>query len=164
MAYCHRRLMTLTKAKMKPKNILRVAVFLYWVFLILSIATSFALENTLPEPLKTWLEQQAEADITNLEIILVFIGIPLLVIELIASICLCLLHQWAKWGFLTTTIIGYLLFLFAGPIVEDALSVTLEEISVMLSGLILGLVFFTDVLSEKAEQKELEDSVPQPQS
>ena len=59
---------------------------------------------------------------------------------------LLFLKRWAVWLYLVSLIIGYLVFPFTGPTVEHALADTIDEISVLLSGFIIGIAFFSNAL------------------
>ena len=134
---------------MRPSTVLRICVVLEWVFVGVAIALSFLLESTLPAPLRDWLATQAEAegDLAPHEIAL-FIGmIPVLVCVLAGSIGLLFLKRWAAWLYLISVIIGYLLVPFMGPTVEHGVVDAFYEMATLLSGLIIGLAFFSDALS-----------------
>jgi hypothetical protein len=131
---------------MRPSTVLRICVVLEWTFLGLGIVSSFLLESSLPDPLRDWLAADAEGDIALREVGLLVVMIPLLLCALVGSIGLLFLKRWAAWLYLISLIIGYALFPFMGPTVEHALADAADDMAVLLSGLIIGLAFFSDAL------------------
>jgi len=120
-----------------------------WVFVVISIVASLILEPSLPEPLAAWLKADAERDITAGEFALLAAFIPLLVSIIVATAGLLCLQRWAAWLYLVTTVIGTLLMPFTGPTVEHALADTIDEIGIIMSGMVIALAFFTDSLKKK---------------
>lgn len=127
---------------------LRTLVILEWIFIFAAIILSTTLENQLPMELKQWIDMEMEMEsefLTN--DIVVLIGLPWLIVSIAGSIGLYRLRKWGAWAFLTSMILGYALFPFAGPTVEHAFADMIDEISVIIAGMIMALAFFTDTLS-----------------
>jgi hypothetical protein len=126
--------------------ILRSCIILEWVLIIPSIALSFLLENHLPEHLRHWFILESERDPPTLELIIGVIFLPLLLVVLTASIGLFFQKKWGIWLYLLGAIFTYILLPFLGPTVEHALVGTIEDLSTLISGLIIGIVLFTNVI------------------
>jgi hypothetical protein len=137
---------------MRSATVLRICVVLEWVFLGVAIALSFLLESSLPAPLRDWLAAEAEADLAPQEVALLIVMIPLLLSALVGSIGLLFLKRWGAWLYLISTIIGYALFPFTGPTVEHAVADAFDEVAILLSGLIIGLAFFSDALRVRKDE------------
>jgi len=125
----------------------RALVILEWLFIIAWIILSTMLEKQLPIELKQWIEIESESS-TN-DAIILFGGLPLLVASIVGSIGLYRLRKWGAWTYLISIILGYALYPFAGPSVEHVVAELVGEIAVIISGMIVAIAFFTDVLNTK---------------
>jgi hypothetical protein len=135
---------------MNTSTVLRICVVLEWVFAGSGIALSLLLESALPDPLRQWLSAELEKSLNLHDVLLLFLIVPLLLCAIVSSIGLFLLKRWAAWLYLGTVIVGFLLYPLMGPTVEHALADAVDDIAVVLSGLIIGLAFFSDALKPKA--------------
>jgi hypothetical protein len=131
---------------MTPSGVLRICVVLEWAFAGLGLALSLLLESSLPDPLRHWLATQAQWDIGFLEVILLVVMITTVLCALVGSVGLLLLKRWGAWLYLASLIIAYVVLPLLGPSVEHAITETVADIATLLSGLILGLAFFSDAL------------------
>ena len=131
---------------MKTQTILRVCVVLEWVVYIIGVGLSFVLQDSLPTPLKDWLVAEAERDMAAHELVLLGGVVVLLLAAIVASVGLLFLQRWAAWLYLFSFIVGCLLSLFYGPVVEHEVADVVGDVAIFLSGLVLGLAFFTDAL------------------
>lgn len=136
---------------MRVSTVLRICVLSEWVLVGISITLSLFLESHLPTPLQEWLTTEAEQDLQPYEAFLLGGGFLLLLFALAGSVGLLFLKRWGAWLYLLSLVIGYLLFPFMGPTVEHGLADAVDELSVMLSGLVLGLAFFSDALPGKRQ-------------
>lgn len=139
---------------MRVSTVLRICVLSEWVLVGISITLSLFLESHLPPPLQEWLTTEAEQDSQPYEAFLLAGGFLLLLFALAGSVGLLFLKRWGAWLYLLSLVIGYLLFPFFGPTVEHGLADAVDELTVMLSGLILGLAFFSDALPAKQKPGE----------
>ena len=127
---------------MKAKTVLRVAVICEWGFLILSILLDSILESSLPDQLQAYLEWE-RSQVFSLNEWFLLLQTPLFFIGYAtASIGLLLLKAWSKWLYLIVLIFGFAPALISGPIVYHAVVDLVVEVQTLLSGLILGIVFF----------------------
>jgi uncharacterized RDD family membrane protein YckC len=107
---------------------------------------SLYLESSLPAPLLDWLNAELEKDLATYEIILFVLAIPAVICSIAGFIGLFLLKRWGAWFYVSSLIIGFIILPFTGPTVEHAIADTIDEIAVLLSGMIIGLAFFSDAL------------------
>jgi len=127
---------------MNTSNTLRVFVILEWILIIGAISCSASLESSLPQDLKNWLaSEEAEGSA-----IVAFSFIPALIGALVGSIGLLFLKRWAAWLYLVCTII--LAVPDGQPLVEDSITASVGEISLLISGIIIGMSFFSSALVE----------------
>lgn len=70
-----------------------------------------------------------------------------------ASIGLLLLKRWAAWLFLLTTAVAYTLMAFLGPTVEHGVTSAVNGAFSVVTGVILGLAFFTDALPARGAER-----------
>lgn len=138
---------------MKSSTMLRWCLVLEWVFILVGMATAFALESSLPAPLAAWLKGEADSDLTSGQFVLVALGIPLIVSMIVATIGLLCLRRWAAWLYLITTVLEFLIMPFTGPTVEHALADALEQVATVLSGIVIALAFFTDSLKKRTAEQ-----------
>jgi hypothetical protein len=130
----------------KASTALRTAVVAEWVLLISGVILSFMLESRLPQPLQAWLEQELEAPMEGVDVI-VFAGFMLAISTmLVATVGFLLLQRWARWVYLAALASGYLVYPFSGPTVEHALADMADDLSLICCGFIIGLAFFSDAL------------------
>jgi len=123
---------------------LRTLVILEWLFIIAGIILSTMLEKQLPVELRQWIEMESEFS-TNDTVVLIGV-LPILAASILGSIGLYRLRKWGASTYLMSMIIGYALYPFAGPTVEHAFACMVYEVSVIISGMIVAIAFFTDTL------------------
>ncbi len=130
----------------KHSNILRICIVLEWVMAVFEVVLAVALESRLPEPLRQWQLAREETGPSADEIAALLYIIPLLLLALIGSVGLFLLKSWAAWIYLWSIVFGFALTPHLGPTVEHAWVSLMSGILSSVSGLILGLAFFSDAL------------------
>jgi nitrate reductase NapE component len=140
--------------KMRSTTLLRFFVLLEWAFLLISMKLSFALEHTLPEPLRDWIAADTDAEVSKADLIILFSIVPLLASALVGAIGLLFLKRWAAWVYLVSMVLGYLIVPFTGPSVEHAIAYAVDEVSVVFSGMVIALAFFSDALDPKKPDTE----------
>ena len=143
---------------MTARTALRTAIVAEWGFLLAVTILSFLLPSLLPEPLRTWETQRLETDPSGMELVLLGVLMADLVVALVASVGLFLLKAWGRWLYLASLIVMFLCVPFLGPTVSHGLVDTLEGLSTLLSGVILGLAFFSNTLQRSAEQDAAPDA------
>jgi len=134
---------------MTAKLALRTAIVFEWLFGLAMIVLSFALERFLPEALREYVALDAESPIAIGELLLLPLAILLLIATLASSIGLLLLQRWARWSYLASVVLGCVITPFLGPTVEHSLTDTFDRIATTLSGLVIGIAFFSDAIPER---------------
>lgn len=131
---------------MHPATMLRLCVVSEWIFIALGIVLSFMLESRLPEPLRAWLAADSARDPGAREFLALMLFIPASLGWLAGSVGLLLLKRWAAWLYLVVVVVVLLLDCLLGPTVEHAVTMLYFNVSLVLSGLVLGLAFFSPAL------------------
>ena len=133
---------------MNKTTALRIFVIADFVMMIASIALSLGLEDRLPPLLLEWTISESNREMTPIEGIYLAFSLPVLGLALIGSIGLFLLKKWGAWCFLLSLVISYALLPLAGPTVEHAIAVMVSDFSIIASGIIIGIAFFSDVFDK----------------
>ncbi len=134
---------------MDMRKVLRVALVAEWALVLASLTLAITLERFLPAPLHDYLKAESERDLHASEM-LVLLGLGVFFVGfLVSSIGLFALKGWARWLYLGAEVIGCVIMMFAGPSVGHAVSSAFESATTVVSGLILGLAFFTDALAPR---------------
>jgi putative Mn2+ efflux pump MntP len=136
---------------MKTSTTLRALLVLEWIVIVAGVVLSFIMEAYLPPELQAWLAGQADAGITMSDLVLLLVGVPLLIVMLVASIGLFMLRRWGAWLYAVTTFLGTALMPFTGPTVDHALADAVDETALILSGIVIGIAFFSNVLKQKEQ-------------
>jgi uncharacterized membrane protein len=131
---------------MNVRKALRIALLVEWGLIIATIATSFLLESALPSPLRQYVQAESERDLTPADLAVAIGGILIVAMTVVATIGLFLFQRWARPLYLVTTLASFGVVLLAGASVEHAVSETLGELAVLVSGVILGIIYFTNSL------------------
>ncbi len=134
---------------MNLQKILRVAVVLHGLLIIVSIPVSKILDAYLPIQLRNYKLWVHEQGYTNVEFAIMLIATIVCVGHIISSIGLFFLKPWAKWPYSVCVLLILIISLFLRPTVEHALTNPIGGVSSMASGVILYMLFFTDVISKK---------------
>jgi uncharacterized membrane protein (DUF2068 family) len=135
------------------QKILRIAVVLHGLLIIVCIPVSRILDAYLPIQLlnyKLWVHEQG---LINVELSIIP---PLVIIacvcHLISSIGLFFFKPWAKWAYSACIALVLILLPFMGPRVEHALTQPIEGVQTMATGVILYMIFFTNVIPKKKDR------------
>ena len=133
---------------MDMRKVLRVAIVAEWILVASTLSTLF-LERFLPAPLQEYVKAQSETDLQAFDI-LVLLALGIFFIGfLTSSIGLFAGKKWARGVYLAAEILGSALALFLGPTVMHPIATVCENGASTVSGLILGLAFFTDALTPR---------------
>ena len=146
---------------MKTATVLRIAIVAEYILVALSVILSFTLEDSLPPPLRDYVKAEAEREITRSELLLMVPMLILIVAAVVASVGLFMLKEWARWCYLAATGGGSTLLVFMDPSVQHAVTEGVGNFTVIVSGVILGIVFFTDVLRTPPPENGTSDPMPQ---
>ena len=137
---------------LSPKHALRIAVVVEWVLIILAVVLSEFFRDALPEPLLLWLQQHAEENRSLAGFVAIFAMLPAFVLSIVASVGLFMFKTWARWLYLFSYVIGFIGMVFLGPTVEHAFANMIADVSAVLSGIVIGIAFFSTALEGDASQ------------
>jgi multisubunit Na+/H+ antiporter MnhG subunit len=132
--------------KSKLRLILRISLLALWASVVLSIALAFLQDKLLPDALVEWHKSSAGQFGFGDIVALLFWGLGLFLF-FVSSIGLFFYQRWAAWMFTIVTAV-FSLQLLASPTVEPGISSFIGSWSDVLTGMVIALVFFTDVLRE----------------
>ena len=120
---------------------------------ILGIMTDFIMEASLPESLRDYLNAQSEADLTTRDAIVAVVSLLFLVAWVVAIIGLYCFWQFARPLMVICCIGGIIITAVIGPTVQSGLTTAFYDVSTILSGMILALIYTTPVRTwfEKSE-------------
>jgi hypothetical protein len=140
---------------MRSSTVLRLCLVLEWVLFLAGLGLSFATERFLPEPLRAWLDAEAEGDPSVRE--MAFFGLCILLVAsgIVGTVGLFLLQRWAAWLYLVNSILGVLLTLLAGPAVEHPLTDAIGEVASIMCGMVIALAFFSDALKKQRAESPI---------
>lgn len=135
--------------KSKLRIVLRVVLLALFAIIVLSIGLSFFSDKLLPAELAEWHRQNADGELGLTDVFGLLFWLAGLGLVLISMAGLFFYQRWAAWMFLGVILLFSLQVLF-DPTVEPGLLSYLGGWSDVLTGLVLGLAFFTDALTEGA--------------
>jgi hypothetical protein len=129
---------------MENTKLLQILVILEWIILIAAVTLStLFLQDRMPLELKLWIDADLESDLTTSGIM----SLVLLVANFVGSVGLYNLKKWGAWIYLGSLILIFPLATFTGPIVSHGIESAMYDISVIITGMIIALAFFTDTLN-----------------
>lgn len=121
-----------------------------FLLIALAIYSSVHFEESLSPLLQQYLDDSIESSFENIALLL---AIPILLLSIVSSIGLLFTKLWAKKYYIFSTLAIYPLGFFDIPTVEHAVSITFEEIAILVSGIIIALLLYTDDYNEAALNK-----------
>ncbi len=120
------------------------------VVIALTVIALFLTESYLPVELQEYLAQDAEAIPTTIGLVMLIIVEIVAIFNLVSIFGLIGHKMWARKMFIYTTILIFPLCVFIGPQVDHAVSYTLDQISVLIQGMILSLLVFNSSYQDSA--------------
>lgn len=130
-------------------RVLRWLVVVHWTLVFIYVGASLGLESRLPPELLAWLAQEWEAEPTASDnVILGLCGLYFLAMA-VGSVGLFLLHRWGGLVFAASSIAGLVLVAAMDPLVEHPFATAVGGAAGMITGAILAIVFFSEVLSTR---------------
>jgi len=131
--------------KSKARIVLRFCLVALFAVIALSIGLAFVAEKLLPETLAEWYRAESAGDFEFTDLLtLLFWGVGL-VLFLISMGGLFFYQRWAAWMMVFVLALFSLQLLFSLT-VEPGILTFLGSWSDIVTGLVLGLAFFTDAL------------------
>lgn len=146
---------------MTARRALRIAIVGAWLMFITAQVLSYLLRNSLPAQLQVYLAAEDERETTLLGVAALLIGVPCLAASVVSSIGIFFFARWARWLYLGSMAVSYAAAPLYGPTVEHVVADTFDHAETLLSGVVLGIAFFTDAIPrEDAPRKEQPPSNP----
>lgn len=131
-------------------KVLTLAYLLSTVALVFSF---FITPAYLPTELQAYLESQLIGYISNIELVGACVFLIIAFVHLVSAIFLVAVKAWARKTFLISTFLLFLYLPFAGPSVDHAITYTINDLSMLLLGMVVGLLLFTSDYQEFALNK-----------
>lgn len=132
--------------KSQLRLVLRVALLALWASVVLSISLAFLQDKLLPDVLVEWHKSSGGQFGLGDIFALLFWGLGLFLF-FVSSIGVFFYQRWAAWMFTVVTAV-FSLQLLTSPTVEPGISSFVGSWSDVLTGIVISLVFFTDVLRD----------------
>lgn len=112
---------------------------------IFGIVLAFFDRRLLPEELQAYYRSVAHQPLALSDVFWLYVYLSFAILCVVSWVAL---WRWARCSrllYLLTCVIGIALSLFSGPSTGSALSSTLSNILTLISGIMLGILFFSDV-------------------
>jgi hypothetical protein len=134
-----------------PK-LLRIFIIAELLFLIASIVSEWTLRSTLPVQLQNYINDSDALPISTMQIVFMLLLIPVVILFILSWVALWRLRRWARLLYTIAWVVSLPFVVPLGPYIMTGLGYTLETTSTLFGGLILGLIYFSD-LREMFESK-----------
>jgi len=128
------------------KNLLRILVVSAIVTLILGVIGQFLAE--LPEPLKAYRQAELHGEVGAQDWLSAIFAITWVTMGLAGAVGLLFFWRPARILYLVAAVAGIFSTVLAGPVVLAGWSMAMDELSNLLSGAILALVYFSPLAAE----------------
>ncbi len=120
---------------------------------LVSIIASMTLIDTLPLILQEYLTQVENEDMSTNIAILLSVSLSVLILLIISTIGLWKFKNWARVIYITLVVIFFPFYLINGAIVMNPLEAMFNDISFILEGILISLMFFNPKINEKFNLK-----------
>jgi hypothetical protein len=122
---------------------LRILIAIEWLLVLIGVPIAFLLEPTLPPELRAFLTNENERSFGLSEILQLLAMLLSLTLWVAGSIGTFLLWRYGRPLYLAAIITGVGITSFVGPSVVAPLASAFDEASQIVSGLVLGLLYFS---------------------
>lgn len=133
------------------KNLVKLEITL----IVSVIVALFFTEAYLPIELQEYLALNAESTPTTIELIALIVLLVVALVNLASLFGLLGIKAWARKVYIYSTILIFPLCIFIGPQVDHAVGYTLDQLSVLIQGMILSLLIYNSSYQEAALNKQL---------
>ena len=130
------------------KHIKFLALF-QLILLILEIISTFYFQDSLDPLLQEYLAKDETAELTRVEIALLLFSLPVLLLNLIATIAIIFQKKWAKKTYIYTLVLLIPLTFVFGATVEDAITSGLDYMLSLSEGMLFALLIYTNAYEEE---------------
>jgi hypothetical protein len=131
--------------KSKARLVLRFCLVALFALIVLSIGLAFVADKLLPETLAEWYRAESSGEFEFADFLTLFFWGAGVFLYLVSMGGLFFYQRWAAWMMVIVLAVFSLQLLFS-PTVEPGLLSYLGSLSDILTGLVLGLAFFSDAL------------------
>lgn len=131
------------------KNLVKLELIL----IVTIIIALFLTEQYLPVELQEYLAMDGEATPTTTELIAIIVLLVIALVNLVSMFGLLATKLWARKAYIYSTILIFPLCIFIGPQVDHAIGYTLDQVSVLIQGMILSLLIYNSAYQEAALNK-----------
>ena len=131
------------------RNLVKVELAL----IALTIVALFFTDAYLPVELQEYLALDAEATPTTFELAALIALLVVVLVNLVSLFGLLAIKVWARKAYIYSTVLIFPLCFFIGPNVDHAVGYTLDQLSVLILGMILGLLIYNNSYQEAALNK-----------
>ena len=133
---------------MNLKTIFRIAVITEWVLIVLALVARVVFRQDLP-PLAQQYEAERQArDLTVHETVCLWGASLLLPVSIASSVGLLFFKRWARPLYFAVSLIFPILLLYEGPALAVPISTVIDKLSLIDSGFIIGVMWFSALASE----------------
>jgi hypothetical protein len=122
---------------------LRILVVTDWCLAAIAIPLAFLLEPSLPPQFREFLALEQERPFGVVELLQSAAMLLSIVLWVVGSVGLFLLQRWARPVYCAAVVTGVMFTPFVGPIVMAPLAAALEDASLIVSGLVLGIIYLS---------------------
>jgi hypothetical protein len=123
----------------------RVLVLAAFLCLVLGVVVDIAGESSLPELLQAYQQAEAEREPAPVEWLVFCVLLVLIVADIVATLGLVLFSRWAPKLYLVTSVGILLATPLIGPQVTTAWGATFDYASMLATGAVLALAFWSPV-------------------
>lgn len=132
--------------KITSRTVLRFLVVAEAAFVLMGVVSDLVLEDRLPQEIQQYIARTEAADMTLTQIVGYAVGLPLVIGVIIGWIGLWRLWRPARFIYTLCWLLGLPLYLLFEPAVcYTPLGAIFNELSVLAAGIILGVVYFSDL-------------------
>jgi phosphoglycerol transferase MdoB-like AlkP superfamily enzyme len=125
------------------KRLLRILVVAELLMIVLGVAVALLTEPSLPEPLRDWVQAEAEVEPTAGFLVLTGFGFLMVVALVVSNIGLFFFWRFARPLYLVTTLAPVLLLPAFGPDVSSGWAAMFDDLGMILSGIIIALIYWS---------------------
>ena len=126
------------------RRTLRVLVLVEIALGLSSIAADLVMDRFLPEPLRAYLADVQAAELTRTDLLVIAAGMLLLPLLITAWVAIWRLSPRARLLYSLSYGLSLPLTVAMGPSVRSGVGVALESATLIVGGLILGILYFAD--------------------
>lgn len=136
---------------------IKMLVLLQFFLIFATLLLSSLFESSLSPILLEYLDEELESEITGFDWIILIVATIIISAHVASLIGLYKFKYWARKLFIYTTVGLTLITFFMGPYVAHAIPSTMDSIAVMVGGMILSLLLFSNRYAELALNKSHSD-------